>query len=524
MTNNIYKYDFLIIGSGLAGLYSAMYASKYGKVALLTKSSIKESSSYWAQGGIAAVMDSGDSFDDHFSDTLIAGQDLCNENNVRILVTEGKERIHELIKLGMKFDSSDNELLLGLEGGHSKRRILHAGGSETGKKVVQFVINEISENTNIHIYENMFVFELLSNGVSCFGAKAYNWKENKTYNFISPATILASGGLSGIFARSTNPHVSTGDGIALAYYAGAEIADLEFMQFHPTAFYSDSGATFLVSEAVRGEGAYLLNESFERFMITIDERAELAARDIVSKAIYEQIKKQKNQYVYLDARKIDKKYFETRFPNIYKNAQSFGFNLPEDLLPISPAAHYTIGGIKTDSDSSSNIIGLFACGETASNGIHGANRLASNSLLECLVFGKRAVQKAINNLGKSDVEIINDNFSIEKNNEESYIKTRNKVAVLLNDYAGILRDGKSLEYAIDELIKLKENSYLKTYEYYSIRKNYLLILAELIFQFALKRKESRGCHTRKDYPEIDNYFKGNYCTKIKSEVIFKPLN
>ena len=328
------EYKFIIIGSGLAGLYSAMCASKFGKVAVLTKSSIDESSSYWAQGGIAAVMDRGDSIEDHYRDTINAGQGLCNEKNVQILVSEGKERIHELINLGMKFDSLDNQLLLGLEGGHTRRRILHAGGSETGKKVVEFVINEIKENKNIDVYENSYVYEIVSDGNICKGAKVFNWKENKNYTFVSPATILASGGLSGIYSRSTNPHVTTGFSVAASYIH--EI--LEFMQFHPTAFYSETGETFLVSEAVRGEGAFLLNENHERFMTAVDERAELAPRDIVAKAIYEEIKKQEKKYIYIDARNIDAKYFKKRFPNIYNDALRFGFNLPEDLLPVAPAA------------------------------------------------------------------------------------------------------------------------------------------------------------------------------------------
>lgn len=522
MTTLKNEYDFLVIGSGLAGLYSAMYASKYGKVAVLTKSSIDESSSYWAQGGIAAVMDNGDSIEDHYQDTINAGHGLCNEENVKILVSEGKERIQELINLGMKFDTSDNHLLLGLEGGHTKRRILHAGGSETGKKVVQFVINEITGNKDIHVYENTFVFELISDGEICYGAKAYNWKENKNYKFLSPATIMASGGLSGIFARSTNPHVSTGDGIALAYFAGAELADLEFMQFHPTAFYSETGETFLVSEAVRGEGAYLLNENLERFMPAIDKRAELAPRDIVSKAIYEEIRKRNNKFVFLDARNIKNEYFQQRFPNIFANAQKFGFNLPQDLLPIAPAAHYTIGGVKTDSNSCTSIKGLYACGETAATGIHGANRLASNSLLECLVFGKHAVKSAIEN--KIVLKNINDDeksFFVDSSSEEKFIKTRNTVANLLNDNAGILRNGSSLEEGMKIINELEKNFQFANYEYYSVRIKFLLTLAGMIFKFALARKESRGCHSRKDFGETKDKFKGNFVVTKKRELNFK---
>lgn len=521
MTINKYEFDFIIIGSGLAGLYSAMYASNFGKVAVITKSSIDESSSYWAQGGIAAVMDSGDSIEDHFTDTINAGQGLCNEKNVKILVSEGKERIQELINLGMQFDSSDNQLLLGLEGGHSKRRILHAGGSETGKKVVQFVIGEISSNENIHVFENTFAFELIKNGNSCIGVRAFNWKQKQTYNFIAPATILASGGLSGIFARSTNPHVSTGDGIALAYFASAELSDLEFIQFHPTAFYSESGETFLVSEAVRGEGALLLNDDLKRFMPSIDPRAELAPRDIVSKAIYEQIKEQNNKYVYLDARKIDENYFKKRFPNIYSNALKLGFELPNDLLPIAPAAHYTIGGVKTDSVSRTNVNGLYACGETAATGIHGANRLASNSLLECLVFGKRAVKSAIDD--KSDlhgISIDDREFSVDASAEENYIIIRNRVSNLLNESAGIIRSGNSISSAVESISNMYEVQAINNYEYYSFRTKLLLTLSELILKFAQVREESRGCHSRKDFINKEEDFKGNFLISNDGKPVF----
>lgn len=520
--NNDYK--FLIIGSGLAGLYSAMCASKFGKVAVLTKSSIEESSSYWAQGGIAAVMDRDDSIENHYSDTINAGQGLCNETAVKVLVIEGKERIQELINLGMKFDSSDNQLLLGLEGGHSKRRILHAGGSETGKKIIEFVIGQIKENKNIHVYENSYVYEIISDGKYCKGAKAFNWKENKTYTFIAPATILASGGLSGIFSRSTNPHVTTGDGIALAYFAGADLADLEFIQFHPTAFYSETGETFLVSEAVRGEGAFLLNENQERFMTAIDKRAELAPRDIVAKAIYEVIKNQDKKYIYLDAKNIPPDYFSTRFPNIFKDAKRFGFNLPEELLPVAPAAHYTIGGVKTDINSRTNVSGLYSCGETAANGIHGANRLASNSLLECLVFGKRAVDSAVND--KYDFKIAEDYvnvFKTCKEKEEDFLKIRNTTANLLNENAGILRDGKSLKKGLEIINELKRSFIFIENEYYSTRAKFLLTLAELILLFANNREETRGCHSRKDFPENKNKFEGNFIAQLNNEIIFKSF-
>ena len=523
MNHKTYEFDFVIIGSGLAGLYSAMIASEYGKVAVLTKSSIDESSSFWAQGGIAAVMDRGDTFDDHFKDTLDAGKGLCNKENVKILVSEGKERIQELIDLGMKFDMNDNELLLGLEGGHSKRRILHAGGSETGKKIVQFVIEKIRNNKNIQVFENTFVYKLISDEEVCSGALAFNWKSDTNFRFNSSAIILASGGLSGLFSRSTNPHVSTGDGIALAYNAGAEIMDMEFMQFHPTAFYSETGETFLVSEALRGEGAHLLNEKHERFMLAVDERAELASRDIVSKAIFEEIKNQKNKFVYIDARHIKEDYLRKRFPNIFKNALKFGYNLSEDLLPIAPAAHYTIGGVKTDSNSCTNIKNLYACGETAANGIHGANRLASNSLLECLVFGKRAVKSSIDKRIEKEENSNLIEFSVNNKEEEKFLEIKKITENLLNNSAGISRSAKEMTEAIKE-IEILEESTNNSSEYYSIRINNLLVLSKILLKSALIREESRGCHKRVDYTDTNENFLGNNIFKKVLNNRFAKLN
>jgi len=357
--------DFLVIGSGLAGLYAALYASRFGKVAILTKSTLEESNSYWAQGGIAAAMDPEDSPLFHLDDTIKAGRGLCNREAVEILVREGVERVTDLIALGMKFDLGEKGLELGLEGGHSRRRVLHAGGNSTGKEMVQFLISSVQANPNIFIFENTEVAELISNGERCFGALAFDLNIQKHLVLKAESTILATGGASGIYLRTTNPQTATGDGIALGYRAGAEITDMEFIQFHPTAFYTENGETFLISEAVRGEGAYLLNNSLHRFMPEYHELAELAPRDVVSRAIFNEMKVSGKNYVYLSLKHLNPDFIRKRFSNIYNASLQYGLDITSDLIPVAPAAHYLIGGVKTGLWAETNIKGLFACGEVA---------------------------------------------------------------------------------------------------------------------------------------------------------------
>ncbi len=299
--------DYLIIGSGLAGLYAAYHASKSGSVSLLTKHSLQTSSTFWAQGGIASAIDEEDSPEIHFDDTIRAGRGLCSEDAVRILVNEGPDRIHELISDGLTFDKSGNEFALGLEGGHSRRRILHLGGNETGRFIVEFLINRIKDSKNITVYEDFLVHKLIIEDNNCSGCLAYSWKEKTDYCFLSNITLIASGGAAGIYKRSTNPHSSIGDGITLAYNAGIEVVNMEFIQFHPTAFHSETGDTFLISEAVRGEGAYLLNKNGERFMKDFHESAELAPRDVVSKGIFEIMKEENSDHVFLSLAHLEKK-------------------------------------------------------------------------------------------------------------------------------------------------------------------------------------------------------------------------
>ena len=340
------KSDFLIIGSGLAGLYAALYASKFGSVTVLTKSTVQESNSFWAQGGIAAAIDPEDSAWFHLEDTLRAGRGLCNEQAVELLVSEGIDRVADLIELGMEFDMSAGGPDLGLEGGHTKRRILHAGGTSTGREMVSFLISAVEKNSAISKYESTGVIELLSDGARCYGALALNASFEPVI-FSSNATILASGGASALYARTTNPHGSTGEGISLSYMAGAGVTDMEFVQFHPTAFYGHQGSSFLISEAVRGEGAYLINTQGKRFMSDYSEQGELAPRDVVSRAIYKEMIGTGAEFVYLDLRHLDSAKIKSRFNNIYLVCRELGLDITTQRVPVAPAAHYTIGGVGT---------------------------------------------------------------------------------------------------------------------------------------------------------------------------------
>jgi len=494
-------FDFLIIGGGLAGLYSANYAANFGRVAVLTKSTLEVSNSFWAQGGIAAAIGKDDSTKFHFDDTIKAGRGLCNKDAVKILVEEGRERILELIKLGMSFDKANGNVTLGLEGGHSRRRILHAGGDSTGREVVNYFTGIVKENKNIKIFENTFVYQPLVSNNKCFGAYAYNYLTKENFLFTSPNTILATGGASGIFSRTTNPHTSTGDGIALAYNAGAEISDMEFIQFHPTSFYTQSGETFLISEAVRGEGAYVVNEEGQRFLQSFDEQAELAPRDVVSAAIFTEMSSSGSTNVYLTLSHLDHEKMKNRFSYIYNKALKYGVDITTDLVPIAPASHYMIGGIKTDLYGETNINGLFACGESASTGVHGANRLASNSLLECIVFGKRVVDKAKESKKCKDAIKTHDiNFFVNEKKEKSYDLLRKKLSKIMTDKVGILRSGQSIKDALNEIEMISDDFDYEKKEYYSNKLSNEVIVCKLIAKSALAREESRGAHKRKDYP------------------------
>ena len=507
MDINTFETDFLIVGSGAAGLYAALNASKHGSVTLITKSKLSESSSYWAQGGIAAVLYHNDTFKEHIEDTFRAGRETGNIEAIRILVEEGAKDVQHLIELGMPFDKSGGSFELGLEGGHSKSRILHTNGTATGKALIDFLSGRVQMSDQINVIENAFVYHLISdqsNG-SCRGADLFLIDQKQQLRILSKSVILATGGYSGLYGRSTNPHTSIGDGLWLVLQLGAHLQDLEFIQFHPTAFYSAYGDTFLISEALRGAGAQLHSSSGERFMDRYPEK-ELAPRDIVAREIYYQLENSEEKCVYLDLRHLDQNHLREKYTDLIAVIEKTGINIAEESVPVAPAAHYCIGGIETDIFGRTNVDGLYACGEVAATGVHGANRLASNSLLECLVFGRRAAENAAKEQKEKDYSIEKSALSplkplkVDNSQERIYIENKRVVSELLNRSAGILRNKESLKRAINQIESMKKRVEADSnqFEYYALRRDGLLKVAELILKSALERDESIGVHTRSD--------------------------
>lgn len=517
------EFDTIIIGSGLAGLTAAFHASKNGSVAIITKSQLDISNSYYAQGGIAVVIDPNDTFESHIEDTLVAGRGLCERDAVEILVSEGQKCVQELIGLGMEFDKANGDFILGLEGGHSRRRILHAGGDATGRGLTCFMLKKVQEQNNITAFEYTTVVELLVEGGTCYGVQALDFTSGCNLIFKSKATIIATGGLSRIYDRSTNPHTATGDGIALAYHAGAKLSDIEFIQFHPTALYIPGEEAFLISEAVRGEGAWLLNPKGERFMQHIHPLAELAPRDVVAHAIYTQLQLHHSDFLYLSLKHLNPDKIKKRFSTIYHTLLKYNIDLTSDLLPISPASHYMVGGIHTDLHGETNIEGLFACGEVASTGVMGANRLASNSLLECLVFGKRAAEKAMKkeNMAK-EFSAINP-IHVHQENENLFLETKNQIATLMSKKAGIVRSAEKLNEAILELEKIKLQLPEKINEYNLLKIKHITDICTLICKSALIRTESRGGHIREDFPKEDPAFCAHLIQQLGQKFIFQEI-
>ncbi|WP_421918691.1 L-aspartate oxidase [Marinifilum sp.] len=517
------QFDFLVIGSGLAGLYSAFEASKYGSVAIVTKSKLDVSNSYYAQGGIAAVTSENDYPELHLEDTIVAGRGLCDHTPVNILVKEGPDRINELIGLGMEFDTDNGELSLALEGGHHRRRVLHAGGDSTGKKLVQFLIRKVLASSTIEIFENQMVYELLVEDKHCFGAKSFNLSNQSNLCIQAKSTFLMLGGASAVYQRSTNPETTVGDGIALAYKVGAKIADMEFIQFHPSSFYSQEGYTFLISEAVRGEGAHLLNLKGERFMVEIHELAELAPRDIVARSIFNEMQKYQVDHVTLSLNHLNGDKIKKRFPSIYKRCEDSGADFLNEI-PIAPAAHYTVGGIKTDTYGATNITNLYACGELASTGVMGANRLASNSLLECLVFGKRAIKHALTNKANTNkISIHKKGIEVDNSLSSKFLKCANEIAETMNNNVGIVRTEKRLQEVLNLIAEIKKKFPFKLDEYYSIRMCNLLCVCSLIATAAKARKESRGGHFREDFDAENEDFLAHSIQELNKELTFVPV-
>ncbi len=525
------KFDYIIVGSGLAGLYAAWKASSKGRVAVITKALVRESNSFNAQGGIAAVTSDDDAPEIHKDDTLIAGRGLCEEHSVDILVNEGPDRIEEIIAEGMKFDSKNGILSLGLEGGHHKRRILHAGGDATGKWITEFTISKVLEQGNIEIFENTLLLNLLIKDGECFGVRC--WSENPSLSsevggeeilLYADHVFMTSGGTSAIYARTTNPQTTVGDGVAIAYNAGCRIMDMEFIQFHPSGLYlKDSPQAFLISEAVRGEKAHLLNKAGKRFMVPVHELAELAPRDIVARSIFKQMKADGMPYVTLSLKHLDKEMILKRFPGINAKCKEFGYDLTQEI-PVAPAAHYSVGGVLSNSNGRTDIKRLYTCGEVSSTGIMGANRLASNSLIECLVFASRAVEDT-ERVGKvGEFPEFLKKYTKDETAKALYAGIRDKVAEIMNSYAGIIRSDETLKEGLRMIDGLEAQINSDNCEFYTEAAKRLLCVARLIMEPALMRQESRGGHYREDYPCSDEAFAVHSVQQKGHKITTAPVN
>lgn len=513
--------DFLVVGSGIAGLSFALKAAQYGKVLIVTKASEDESNTKYAQGGVAVVVDKEeDSFDKHIEDTLIAGDGLCDKAIVELVVKEGPARIDEIIKYGTSFDKNKQGVFdLAKEGGHSESRVLHYKDI-TGLEIERSLLQHIHNNPNIEILTHYFAVELItqhhigvfvdknSDDIECYGIYALNTATNKVEKFLSKVTLMASGGAGHIYSNTTNPIIATGDGIAMAYRAKAKVRNMEFIQFHPTALYNPGEyPSFLISEAVRGFGGILKTRNEQEFMHLYDERGSLAPRDIVARAIDAEMKKSGDDFVYLDIRHRSKADILSHFPNIYAKCLSIGIDMTRDLIPVTPAAHYMCGGIMVDQNGKSSIHRLYACGECASTGLHGANRLASNSLLEAPVFAHRIFEDAIQvfknytipqnipEWDETDTQLSNEDILVTHNLRETQ--------KVMSDYVGIVRSDFRLDRAMRRLGLLYEETesfYKKTKlsvklcELRNIIQN-----AYIVIKSAKLRKESRGLHFNTDY-------------------------
>lgn len=500
--------DVLVIGGGLAGLRAAIAVDRAQSVLLVTKDSLIQSSSNYAQGGIAGVLDPLDRFEDHVRDTLTAGGTLCDRAIVESVVQQAPDYIRELISWGTQFDQEAGELMLGKEGGHSRHRIVHALGDATGREVMRAVIAWVKKLRNVSIRENTFTLDLLTSDNVCRGALIADQNGSKTMIW-AKQTILCTGGTGQIYRESTNPAVSTGDGHALAYRAGAELRDMEFMQFHPTVLYIAGSSRSLITEAVRGEGAYLVDRNGNRFMPDYDERGELAPRDIVSQAIVSQMEKTRHPCVYLDLSHLDPSFVRGRFPGINAMCRKFGIDITQDLIPVRPGAHYMIGGVTVDKFGRTDLPGLLAAGEVTSTGLHGANRLASNSLLESLVFGSRAGKYASDAAAQTPdtyQALPLENPAVEEHENPLDVgDISNSLKSLMWRSAGVRRSQESLTEAsrtIDNWCRYVLNHQFDNPKGWELQN--MLTVARVMVRAALKREESRGVHLRTDFPDLDD--------------------
>ncbi len=511
--------DVLVIGGGIAGLRAAMEVDPRLSLLIVTKDSMEESSSSYAQGGIASVLDPEDAFSNHVEDTLAAGANLCDRDVVEMVVREAPEHIRQLIEWGTHFDTENGAILLGREGGHSHRRIVHAMGDATGHEVIRAMIQRARGKHDAQIWPNTFTIDLLTHEGRCRGALVWHSRHGRTFVW-AKQTILCTGGAGQVYRETTNPEVATGDGHAIAYRAGVELRDMEFMQFHPTVLYIAGSSRSLITEAIRGEGAQLIDAAGRRFMIDYDERAELAPRDIVSRAIVLQMEKTRQPCVYLDLSHLNAEAVRNRFPGIARTCAEFGIDIATDPIPVRPGAHYMIGGATVDAAGRTTLPGLWAAGEVTSSGLHGANRLASNSLLEGLVFGAHAgagASSAALAEGDSYQAVPLENAAVDSPTEPlDLVDIRNALKSLMGRSAGVWRSGPQLGDAADTIrrwcsyVLARQLADPKGWELQN-----MLTLASLMVDMATQRTESRGVHLRHDFPGADDAHWRRHLTVVR---------
>ncbi|OTG73226.1 L-aspartate oxidase [Acinetobacter sp. ANC 4169] len=516
--NTTHHFDVIIVGSGGAGLSLALSLPDHFNIAVLAKSTLTDASTYFAQGGVAAVLDKTDSIAQHIDDTMIAGAQLCEREAVKQTVEGGKPSVDFLLKHGVQFTLDEQEQLhLTREGGHSQRRIIHAADA-TGRAISTTLVQRAQEKSNITIFENYIAIDLISSqklGIRdqdnrALGLYALDEKTEKVHTFLAPSTALACGGAMKAYLYTSNPDIATGDGIAMAYRAGCRVANMEFNQFHPTCLYHPQARSFLITEAMRGEGAYLRLPDGERFMLRFDERAELAPRDIVARAIDYEIKRLGIRHVWLDITHKPAEFVKEHFPTLYARLLELGIDITKDMIPVVPAAHYTCGGVVVDEHSQTDISGLYAIGETSYTGLHGANRMASNSLLECFVYGMSAAKHIESqfdrNYASPDVPTWDDSQVTNPDEDVVILQNWDELRQTMWNYVGIVRTTKRLQRALHRIEMLKREI-TEYYQDYQVSKNLielrnLVLVSEMIVRCAMERKESRGLHYTLDYPEL----------------------
>ena len=512
-----HHFDVIIVGSGGAGLRLALSLPNHFNIAVLAKSILTDASTYFAQGGVAAVLDQTDSIEQHIDDTMIAGADLCEFGAVKQTVEGGKPSVDFLLKHGVQFTLDEQEQLhLTREGGHSQRRIIHAADA-TGRAISTTLVQRAQEKSNIHIFENYIAIDLITSHKlnldednRALGLYALDEKNEKVHTFLAPFTALACGGAMKAYLYTSNPDIATGDGIAMAYRAGCRVANMEFNQFHPTCLYHPQARSFLITEAMRGEGAYLRLPDGERFMLRFDERAELAPRDIVARAIDYEIKRLGIRHVWLDITHKPESFVKEHFPTLYERLLELGIDITKEMIPVVPAAHYTCGGVVVDENSETDIAGLYAIGETSYTGLHGANRMASNSLLECFVYGMAAAKHIEIGLPTDyqspQVPAWDDSQVMNPDEDVVILQNWDELRQTMWNYVGIVRSTKRLQRALHRIEMLKREI-TEYYQDYQVSKNLielrnLVLVSEMIVRCAMERKESRGLHFTLDYPEL----------------------